>query len=325
MSETAAGEAYWAGRTASAEQIAEWVEQFHRDGYLFLPSVLPPDWCAELREDLDRLLVEQERPLGGGIELCERLFEGSRANLRLFDMEPIASLAEALIDGPCHVIHNNSFRTPPGGGITRWHQDDPPHLLVTEGAPPENIRLPVLVFTCNYYLTDVTEHTDDGTQTVPGSHLFGRPCPPTLEGTEWEGRVARNLGPAGSVCMFNCQVWHRGGPNLGQRRRYVTQVTYGRRIIGHKYYPFGKFTPKCSQGTSLVQFRRLVRGAVHAAGAHDRGHHPHLPSPRCPQGPRIQQRKHALALHHARVRACAARRRIGHPSPTRGEIRGFVC
>jgi hypothetical protein len=38
--------------------------------------------------------------------------------------------------------------------------------------------------------------------------------------------------------MFNNQVWHRGGPNLGDNQRYITQVTYGRRMISHMYYPF---------------------------------------------------------------------------------------
>ena len=38
--------------------------------------------------------------------------------------------------------------------------------------------------------------------------------------------------------LFNNQVWHRGGPNRSERVRYITQITYGRRIIGHKYYPF---------------------------------------------------------------------------------------
>ena len=47
-----------------------------------------------------------------------------------------------------------------------------------------------------------------------------------------------NLGRAGSVIMFNNQVWHRGGPNQSDRTRYITQITYARRIIGHKYFPF---------------------------------------------------------------------------------------
>src|SRR5437868_9124181 len=144
---------YLAGQKASDGQIADWVEQFHRDGFLFIPSVLPPDWCEELRADLDRALSERGKT-GGGIEICERMFEVSRANLRLFDMEPIVSFAEALIDGPCHVIDNISFLGHTGGGITTWHQDDAPHFRVTHGDAPTNIRLPVLLFTCNYLLTD---------------------------------------------------------------------------------------------------------------------------------------------------------------------------
>ena len=56
----------------------------------------------------------------------------------------------------------------------------PPHYIVTHGEPPTNIRLPVLLFTANYYLTDVTEIKHGGTEVIPGSHLFrcgDRPVP----------------------------------------------------------------------------------------------------------------------------------------------------
>ena len=101
----------------------------------------------------------------------------------LFDIEPIASFAEALVANNCHVIHNNSFQTRPGGGITSWHQDDSLHYIVTEGEPPTNVKLPVLLFTANYYLTDVTEIDHGGTEVIPGSHLFGASPPNPIEGT----------------------------------------------------------------------------------------------------------------------------------------------
>ena len=230
-----------AAQPASPEQLQTWVEQFHRDGYLFLQDVLPADWCAELRADLDRLLRDNPEGLnstGPTIELAHRAFVNSPANLRLFDVEPIVSFAEALVAPNCHVIHNNSFRTPPGGGLSTWHQDDAPHYLVTHGEAPTNVRLPVLFFTCNYYLTDVEEVAHGGTEAIPRSHLFGAPCPRSLEGTAWEKQIAYNLGKAGSVVMFNNQVWHRGGPNTSDRVRYITQISYARRIIGHKYFPF---------------------------------------------------------------------------------------
>ncbi|HZT41988.1 MAG TPA: phytanoyl-CoA dioxygenase family protein [Chthonomonadaceae bacterium] len=229
---------YWARRQASNAQIQAWVEQFHRDGYLFLENVLPPDWVAELKADLDRALADREDNGSGVIDLHCRMFETSPANLRLFDMEPIVTFAETLVEKNCHVVHNNSFRTPIGKGIITWHQDDPPHYLITHGEPPTNIRLPVLLFSCNYYLTDVTGVAHGPFQVVPGSHLFGASPPSNVEGTRWEEKIISCLGPAGSVVMFNNQVWHRGGPNHSDRVRYVTQVSYGRRMVNHFFYPF---------------------------------------------------------------------------------------
>ena len=235
---SSSGPAFLANRTAEPQQIAAWIETFHRDGYLFLKNVLPPETVAALRADLDRALERDPPGSGARIQLRHRMFETSEANLRLFDMEPIVTFAEKLIDQVCHVIHNNSFRTPVGGGLSTWHQDDSSHFLVTEGEPPTNIRLPVLLFTCNYYLTDVDTVENGPTQVIPGSHLFGASPRDPIEGTEYEEMVVSNLGPAGSVIMFNNQVWHQGAPNTSDRVRYITQVSYARRIIGHKYAPF---------------------------------------------------------------------------------------
>ncbi len=234
---------YIAGQPPDNRLIDDWIEHFHRDGCLFLRNVLPPDWCAELRRDLDLALdgpdaETQRRSSGSRIELNHRMFETSDANLRLFDVEPIVTFAERLVADDCHVIHNNSFRSPPGAAISTWHQDDAPHFEITHGEPPDNVRLPVLLFTCNYYLTDVDTVDHGPTQTVPRSHLFGTPPPDPIEGSGYQDQVVSNLGPAGSVIMFNNQVWHRGAPNASDRTRCITQISYARRLVGHKYYPF---------------------------------------------------------------------------------------
>ena len=218
------------------DQISEWVEQFNRDGFLFLEDVLKEEHIAHLKADLDWSLAHftsRDKDPNGKLSpqsgksshrLCHRMFEHSPANLNLFDLEPIVSFAEALVAENCHVIHNNSFITPPGGGLTTWHQDDAPHYVVTDGKPPTNIHLPVLVFTCNYYLTDVTEIEHGGTEVIPGSHLIGE-TPRQVAWEKWQNKVHYNLGKAGSVIMFNNQVWHRGGPNQSNRSRYITQIT----------------------------------------------------------------------------------------------------
>ena len=241
------------------ERIDEWVEQFHRDGFLFLPELLDSHFAEQLKVDLDHRLENVELNEGAKIRLQTRMFEHSPANLRLFDMEPMATFAETLIARDCHVIHNNSFVTELGGGISTWHQDDAPHYLVLDGDAPKNVRLPVLLFTANYYLTDVTAIENGSTEVIPGSHLFGKPCPPTLAGTQWEDQITPTLGKAGSVTLFNNQVWHRGGPNLSDTRRYITQVSYARRLVGHKYYPFMNYQmPEHLYADASPRLKRLL-------------------------------------------------------------------
>lgn len=252
--------------------LLEWVEQFHRDGYLFLPSILTPELVAALKADLDHELESMDLTYTGKddrdetMRLRVRLFERSAANLSLFDMDPIAAFAEMVIAPNCHVIHNNSFITRPGGGITTWHQDDASHYIVTHGEPPTNVRLPVLFFTANYYLTDVTERVHGGTEVIPRSHLFGGAPPKVVEGTPYEALVEPCLGPAGSVVLFNNQVWHRGGPNQSDRVRYITQVTYGRRIISHMFYPFMNYRmPEHVYRDANPRLRRLLGFLDHGA------------------------------------------------------------
>lgn len=261
------GQRYLAHAAPDRAQIDAWVEQFHRDGFIFLPNVLPPETCAELRADLDHVATEEQVKFKSRIEVGQRMFETSRANLRLFDMEPIVSFAEALISEVTHVIHNNSFRSPTGGGgIGAWHQDDPPHYLVTHGEPPTNVRLPVLVFNASYYLTNVEQLEHGPTQFIRGSHLFGKLCPPFLNGAKYGDKFVSCFGPAGSAVLSNCQVWHRGAPNTSDRVRYMTQVTYARRIIGHKYYPFMNYVmPEHVYKDADERLRRLLGFLSHGA------------------------------------------------------------
>ena len=248
------------------EQMQACCEQFHRDGYLFLTDVLPPETAAQLRVELDEALKLETRHGGAGSELHMRMFETSPANLALFDMDPVVSLAEALLGQDCHVFANCSFRTPRAAGFLGWHQDDPPHYLVTHGEPPTNVRLPVLFFGANYYLTDVEGIEHGPTQVIPGSHLFGKPCPKDMTGTPYEKKVVNCLGPAGSVILFNNQLWHRGAPNASDRVRYVAQVSYGRRIIGHKYFPFMNYTmPEYVYKDANPRLKRLLGFLPHGA------------------------------------------------------------
>ena len=232
----------------------ESIRKFHDDGFLVVPSVLDSQEIEQLKLDLDEKLKQKDRIKSR--KIMKRMFETSNANLELFWKEPIVSFAEKLIAdngsmdvdsyskgipsaNQTHVIHNNSFKILPGQeglGQSGWHQDDTPHVVSLDGNPLTNIKLPVLAFTCLYYLTDLLSIENGPTQFIPGSHLFGKHCNGNVSGLE--NNIVSALGPAGTVVMFNNQVWHRGSKNQSDLTRVVTQVTYAKRLVGHKYSPF---------------------------------------------------------------------------------------
>jgi ectoine hydroxylase-related dioxygenase (phytanoyl-CoA dioxygenase family) len=247
---------YLAGKTPTEEQLNEWIDFFHANGFIVIQNVLTSEMCESLRKDLDDALIrEVNKDYEKSKKIMKRMFEHSRHNLNLFDLEPIVTFAEQLIGGAngsdysmsdgiinantIHVIHNNSFKLPPntdGLAKNKWHQDDTPHILSLDGQPLTNVRLNVLAFTANYYLTDVLSEENGPTQVIPGSHLFGKFCSGDISG--YEDRIHSCLGAMGSVVCFNNQVWHRGSRNTSTITRYITQITYAKRLVGHKYYPF---------------------------------------------------------------------------------------
>ena len=269
MSRTRSDDGPLAGRVVDDATLDEWIAAFDRDGYLYIEDVLPQDWMDELKRDLHEALDAdgQAESLHPTIRIHKRMFERSRANLRLFDLEPIVSFAERLIgrDDPTfgtdgvHVIHNSAFLTLPDSPITPWHQDDGPHYIVTDGEPPSNVRLPVLAVMASYHLNDLPSGEYGPTELLPGSHRFGGIPPKTLDGTPWEGGTVTVTARAGSVLLFNNQIWHHGGRNTSDADRYLNQLTYARRLVGHKYEPFMNYElpPHVLEGAS-PRLRRLL-------------------------------------------------------------------
>ncbi|HBE17370.1 MAG TPA: mitomycin antibiotics/polyketide fumonisin biosynthesis protein [Cyanobacteria bacterium UBA11149] len=276
---------YLAGNQPNSEQLNQWIEFFHANGFLAIQNVLTPEKCELLRNDLDEALQRAEvENYRKSKRIMKQMFEHSQHNLDLFDLEPIVTFAEHLIGGAngdgypmdagipnantIHVIHNNSFKIPPqtdGLAKNSWHQDDTPHILSLDGKPLKNIRLNVLAFTVNYYLTDVLSEENGPTQVIPGSHLFGKFCDGDV--SEYEDRIYSCLGGMGSAVCFNNQVWHRGSRNTSSVTRYITQITYAKRLVGHKYTPFMNYQmpSHCYEGANprLKQLLGFLGGGAY--------------------------------------------------------------
>ncbi len=230
--------------TASFRELAD---AFHEQGYVVIHDAVPPHLVAQLRADMDSALskspqsAEKRRHI-----VLKRFFEHSPATVDLIEDSRLSDFAEYVIgDVPsrrqdntsllAHVIHNNAFSVPPGGRgqAPSWHVDDPPQQVVLPPGyvlPPE-VKLPVLVCTYMIWLSDCETPAHGPTHVVPGSHRFGRE--PTPE--EAEPRAVPLCGKAGTAALINANVWHRGCANASSAPRHTLQVTWARRIVGHKF------------------------------------------------------------------------------------------
>lgn len=223
-----------------------WGEFFHKNGYIKLCGIIPPDIIARLREDL--YLAESEiKPLKDKRRhvVHKRFFEKSESMREYIIEGMLTDFARYLIaDCPgkrgnnltAHLIHNNAYIIPPGGlgqGAS-WHTDDPlQSIIIPEGCPPldERVKLPIMLITGMLYLSDCCAEKNGPTHVVPGSHRFGKEVDPEFA----ELNCIPLCGSAGTVVLINNQVWHRGCKNTSLEPREIVQISYGRRIISHMF------------------------------------------------------------------------------------------
>ena len=222
---------------------------FQKDGYYEFGTLLHDEELSVLGADMlrkwdDPRMHEPERDQIRGTSLM-RMFEYSYAFRDLFVREPFASLAEAILGDDCHCMSQNALYTPPNAkaitdGPGGWHVDDLVHFPLPDDVPRHNpaVTMPCFVMQIFTPLTDVDELIYGPTQVVPGSHYAGRQ-PNKQNAPFFDGQGPHSfLVRKGHTYMFNNQIWHRGAPNASNRIRLMAGVTYSKRFVSQKFYPF---------------------------------------------------------------------------------------
>ena len=225
---------------------------FERDGYYAFGRLMEDEEVETLRTDMQRKwddprMHEPARDQIRGHSLM-RMYEYSYAFRDLIVREPFASLAEAILGDDCHCMSQNALYTPPDSkavedGPGGWHLDDLVHFPLPVGMPRHDPAAPPPCFVMQIFtpLTDVEELRFGPTQVVPGSHFAGRQphLPHGQDRPEFDGRGPHSfLVRKGDAYMFNNQIWHRGAPNASDRTRLMAGVTYSKRFVSQKFYPF---------------------------------------------------------------------------------------
>lgn len=237
------------GEPFSAAETASILERFQRDGYYDFGPVMEEEEIEALHADMqskweDPRMHEPARDQIRGRSLM-RMFEYSNAFRDLIVREPFAGIAEAILGHDCHCMSQNALYTPPNpkaetDGPGGWHVDDLVHFPLPPHIPRHNPDIPLPCFVMQIFvpLTDVEDVKYGPTQVVPGSHYAGR-APEQQDQPAFDGRTPHSfLTRRRHAYMFNNQMWHRGAPNASDRTRLMAGVTYSRRFVSQKFYPF---------------------------------------------------------------------------------------
>ncbi|MCU0260173.1 MAG: phytanoyl-CoA dioxygenase family protein [Ilumatobacteraceae bacterium] len=194
------------------------LERIARDGYTIVPDVFDAERAAALRAELDRL----EEALG--IVPAGNSFEGARtwriynllAHGPLFEAIPVdpvvLPVVAGVLDAGCLVSSLSSIVIGPGETAQPIHADDQVMPLAK----------PHVATVCNtmWAITDFTE-ANGATRVIPGSHLADHS---PEYGASFESIPAEMT--AGSVLVWHGSLWHGGGANTTDERRYGIAMNY---------------------------------------------------------------------------------------------------
>ena len=216
-------------------RIAEAVDAVTEQGFAILPDAIP----ATLRLDLIGALehVEREHDYGFG----QTAFEG-RKTVRIYNLlrygapfdqvpasEPVYSIAEEILGEGFLLSSLSAITLAPGQEAQPLHSDS---QLISLRRPH-----PCLMLNAFWVLTEFTE-ANGATRIVPGSHKY--PKPPKY-GETYDTIPAE--APAGSLILFDSQLWHAGGENRTEERRWAISSYYFAGWVRQQENPFLSIPP----------------------------------------------------------------------------------
>jgi ectoine hydroxylase-related dioxygenase (phytanoyl-CoA dioxygenase family) len=200
------------------DSVDDHLARIRDTGYTVIPDVIDAAAAGSLVEHLERLEDEL------GVLPSDNSFEG-RSTVRIYNLlthgadfeaipvhPAVLPVVEGVLDRGCLVSSLSSIAIGPGETAQPLHADDQVMPLPR----------PHVATVCNtmWALTDFTE-ANGATRVVPGSHL--RAEAPDY-GVHYDSVPAEM--PAGSVLVWHGSLWHGGGANSTDARRYGIAMNY---------------------------------------------------------------------------------------------------
>ena len=202
----------------SEAAIRSYAQRVRDDGYCVIERAAEPELTDGLKAALER--IEREHRLGP----AKTSFEGFKTlrinNLLTYEEifwevplhDGVLPVVEQLLDEECLLSSFCSLVLGPGQEAQPIHED-------TQLIPLPRPHIPISI-NAIWALSDF--RADNGaTRIVPGSPKF--PSSPEY-GKDYDAVTATM--PAGSVMLFDSALWHGGGANVSNERRFAFSCAY---------------------------------------------------------------------------------------------------
>src|SRR5436190_825382 len=205
-------------------------EAFERDGWVLVPQVVDAALLQHLRAALE-IEYEQQRPLQTANDVGENT-DGTVHHLplaggpflELLDRNFLADVLHGFFGGPYIVNTYGAVLNLPGNlsYVGRIHRDQ----RTFSGTLPLMAQWLVML--------------DDFTEQNGATHFLSRSHRAEREPREKDffRRAKRAIGPAGSIVVFNSNLWHAAGVNSSMSPRRALTIVFSRPFVKQQFdYP----------------------------------------------------------------------------------------
>jgi ectoine hydroxylase-related dioxygenase (phytanoyl-CoA dioxygenase family) len=199
-------------------ELTTHAQRIRDDGYTVIERAADPALVEALIAAVER--IEREHDLG----CAKTSFEGFNTlrvnNLLTYDEvfweaplhDKVLPIVEAVFDKECLLSSFCSLVLGPGQAAQPIHED-------TQLIPLPRPHIPITL-NAIWALSDFTA-TNGATQIIPGSHKYDSS---PVYGQDYQTVTATM--PAGSVMLFDSALWHGGGANTSDARRFAFSCAY---------------------------------------------------------------------------------------------------
>lgn len=268
------------GAAATADGLlAETLEQYQRDGFIFFDSFLDRDSVMDLSAEMDRLRAEAagddpaviREPSANTIRSVFDVHKKSAAVDALIRDPRLLGPVRQILGGPVYVHQSRiNYKSGFDGAPFYWHSDF--ETWHSEDGMPRMRSVSVQISLAE------SNSLNGPLMLIPGSHLHyvacvgepqdnlytlslrrqdhGVPDRASLSALMKQGGVVSPMGPAGSMVLFDCNTIYGSNSNITPRPSTSLFIVYNS-VENRLTHPFGRTEPRPSfladrEGEELV-------------------------------------------------------------------------